>query len=224
MKKAVSYCRVSHQSQYENGISLEAQEAKIKAMCVVHDLELVETIVEGGESAKSLNRPGMQKLIELVEKKEIDVVVIYKLDRLTRSVKDLGVLLELFEKKNVSVVSAVESLDSSSAAGRLVIHIMISASQWEREVIGERTSFALQHMKTQNKRVGQINYGYQLADDGVHLEENEFEQSVISKIKKLHDAGCSFNVIAAELNRQGYKTRKGGKWYHQYVSNILRQN
>lgn len=106
-----------------------------------HGSDLIETIVDGGESAKSLNRPGMQKLLDMINRGMIDTVIIYKLDRLTRSVKDLGELLELFERKNVSLVSVEESLVTSSAAGRLVINIMISVSQWEREVIGERTSF-----------------------------------------------------------------------------------
>jgi DNA invertase Pin-like site-specific DNA recombinase len=224
MKKAVSYCRVSHLSQYENGTSLDAQKAKIEAMCVVQDLELVETIIDGGESAKSLNRPGMQRLLGLVANKEIDVVIIWKLDRLTRSIRDLGELLELFERKSVSLLSLNESLDTASAAGRLVINIMISVSQWEREVIGERTSFALQHLKSQGKRVGQINYGYQLSEDGEHLEPDAHEQEILCKIKKLKGEGKSLSGIAEALNIEGFRTRRGGNWAKQGIHNIVKSS
>lgn len=221
MKRAVAYCRVSHVSQFENGTSLEAQEAKIRAMCVVQDLELIDLIIEG-ESAKSLNRPGMQRLLTLVDKKAVEVVLVWKLDRLTRSIRDLGELLELFERKSVSLVSLNEALDTASAAGRLVIHIMISVSQWERETIGERTSFALQHLKAQNKRVGQINYGFRLSGDGEHIEKDEEEQKIIKKIKKLRETGSTYQEIADELNSSGFKTRRGTTWKYQYVASILK--
>src|SRR5437016_6167738 len=103
--RAISYVRVSTDKQAEHGVSLEAQEAKIRAMAVVHGAELLESIVDGGESAKSLQRPGMQRLLALVDKREVDAVIVAKLDRLTRSVKDLCSLLELFEKKNVALIS-----------------------------------------------------------------------------------------------------------------------
>jgi resolvase-like protein len=93
-----------------------------------------------------------------------------ELDRLTRSVKDLGHLLERFEKRAVSLISVAESLDTGSAAGRLVITIMTAVSQLEREAIGERTRDALHHMRSNGQRVGNIAYGYRLAADGCHLE------------------------------------------------------
>ena len=137
--RAISYSRVSTDKQADQGVSLEAQEAKIRAMAVVQGAEIVETIVAGGESAKSLNRPGMKRLLSRVEACQIDAVIVAKLDRLTRSVKDLCGLLELFEKRGVALISVAVSLDTGSAAGRLVITIMAAVSQWEREAIGERT-------------------------------------------------------------------------------------
>src|SRR5580700_2884003 len=98
-------------------------------------------------------RPGMTKLLTMVEGREVDAVIIAKLDRLTRSVKDLCSLLDLFEKRKVALVSVAESLDTGSAAGRLVITIMGAVSQWEREAIGERTRDALRHKRSQGERV-----------------------------------------------------------------------
>src|SRR5713226_403369 len=112
-------------------------------MAVVQGAEIVELIVDGGESAKNLNRPGMERLLALVDQGKFQTVIIAKLDRLTRSVKDLAELLERFQKRGVSLVSVAESLDTGSAAGRLVINIMTAVSQWEREAIGERTRDAM---------------------------------------------------------------------------------
>jgi hypothetical protein len=96
----------------------------------------LEIIVDGGESAKSLKRPGMAKLLAMVDAGKVQTVIIAKRDRLTRSVKDLCELLERFERRGVALVSVAESLDTGSAAGRLVLNIMAAVSQWEREAIG----------------------------------------------------------------------------------------
>src|SRR4051812_3003492 len=144
----IGYARVSTDRQAEKGVSLEAQKQRIEAMAVVQERALQEVIIDGGESAKNLNRPGLQRLLSMVQAGKVQAVIVAKLDRLTRSVKDLCSLLELFEKKNVALISVAESLDTSTAAGRLVITIMGAVSQWEREAIGERTREALRHKKS----------------------------------------------------------------------------
>jgi site-specific DNA recombinase len=152
--RTVGYVRVSTDKQAERGISLEAQAEKIRAMALVQGAELSEIIVESGESAKSLNRPGMAKLLAMVEEGKVKAVIVAKLDRLTRIVKDLCELLERFERRGVALVSVAESLDTGSAAGRLVLNIMAAVSQWEREAIGERTRDAMRHKRSQGERVG----------------------------------------------------------------------
>lgn len=151
--RAIGYVRVSTDKQADHGVSLEAQEAKVRAMAVVQGAEIVELIVDGGESAKNLNRPGMERLLALVDERTVDTIIIAKLDRLTRSVKDLAELLERFQRRGVSLVSVAESLDTGSAAGRLVINIMTAVSQWELEAIGERTRDAMQHKRAKGQRV-----------------------------------------------------------------------
>src|ERR1022692_1496167 len=183
--KTVGYVRVSTDKQADRGVSLEAQAEKIRAMAVVHSVALAEIIVDGGESAKSLNRPGMARLLAMVDAGEVRTVIIAKLDRLTRSVKDLCTLLERFERRGVALVSVAESLDTSSAAGRLVLNIMTAVSQWEREAIGERTRDAMRHKRSNGERVGNIPYGYRLAADGRHLEEDPTEQTALAEIRRL---------------------------------------
>src|SRR5436309_2636548 len=120
--QAIGYVRVSTDRQAELGVSLEAQEAKIRAMATIHSAELLEVIVDGGESAKSLNRPGLQRLLALINSGQVQAVIVAKLDRLTRSVKDLCNLLELFEKRKVALISVAESLDTASAGGPVSHH------------------------------------------------------------------------------------------------------
>jgi site-specific DNA recombinase len=178
--KAIGYVRVSTDRQAEQGVSLEAQEAKIRAIATVQGADLLE-VIDGGESAKNLNRPGLKRLIARVESGKVEAVIIAKLDRLTRSVKDLCSLLELFEKRGVALISVAESLDTASAAGRLAITIMAAVSQWEREAIGERTRDALWHKRTSGERVGNIRFGFRLSPDGKHVEPDPGEQSVLPK-------------------------------------------
>jgi len=217
--RAIGYCRVSTDKQSEKGVSLEAQTEKIRAMAVVHGFELIE-VVHDGESAKSLNRPGMQRVLQLVQGREVQAVIVAKLDRLTRNVKDLCELLELFEHRQVALISVAESLDTSSAAGRLVINIMAAVSQWEREAIGERTRDALQHKRGHGERVGNIAFGYRLAPDGKHVETDTGEQAVLEEIRRLRGSGVSLRRIAAALNGRALKTRRGTVWRLEHVARI----
>src|SRR5215475_13974153 len=183
--RAIGYVRVSTDQQADRGVSLQAQTERVRAMAIVQGAELVDVVVDGGESARTMKRAGMQRVLALVETGAVQAVVVAKLDRLTRSVKDLCSLLELFEKRKVALISVAESLDTGSAAGRLVITIMGAVSQWEREAIGERTRDALRHKRSQGKRVGMIPYGSRLARDGIHIEPDPNEQAAVAEIWRL---------------------------------------
>ena len=220
---AIGYVRVSTDKQADRGVSLDAQAEKIRAMAVVHNAELLDIIVDGGESAKSLQRPGMERLLALVDGKRVQAVVVAKLDRLTRSVKDLCELLERFERRGVALISVAESLDTSSAAGRLVLNIMTAVSQWEREAIGERTRDAMSHKRTNGERVGNIRFGYRLGTDGKHLEPDPAEQVVLQEIRGLRQSGHTMRGIAAALNRRTLRTRRGSAWRLEHVARILKQ-
>lgn len=223
MQVAVGYVRVSTERQADQGVSLDAQDAKVRAMATVQGVTLVDVIVDGGESAKSLNRPGLQRLLALVNGGKVQTVIVAKLDRLTRSVKDLCGLLELLEKKKVALISVAESLDTSSAAGRLVITIMGAVSQWEREAIGERTRDALGHKKRNGERVGNIQFGYRLAKDGKHVETDPGEQAALAEIARLRKRGGTLRGIAAALNGRELRTRRGTAWRHEHSARIIKQ-
>jgi site-specific DNA recombinase len=139
-------------------------------------------------------------------------------------VKDLCGLLELLEKGKVALVSVAESLDTGSAAGRLVITIIGAVSQWEREAIGERTRDALRHKRGKGERVGNIGFGYRLAADGVHIEPDPAEQASLAAIRKLRSGGHSLRGVASALNQSGHRTRRGTQWRRESVVRAINQD
>lgn len=200
------YTRVSTSEQAADGVSLRVQAEKISAYGVVKDWPLLDIIADEGQSAKSLARPGLQRLLSLVEAGHIDVVIIYKLDRLTRSVADLDRLMKLFERKGVALVSLQESLDATTATGRLMMNLLASVSQWEREVIGERTKDAMAQLKHEGQR-----YCHAVFDDA----------AVLALMQRHRAAGLSYHAIAHELNAAGIPSTLGGQWLANAVRRIL---
>jgi site-specific DNA recombinase len=220
--RAIGYVRVSTDKQADRGVSLAAQQEKIRAMAVVHGAELIDVVIDAGESAKHLDRPGMERVLQMVRTKSVDLVIVAKLDRLTRSVRDLADLLELFTRRGVSLVSVAESLDTGSASGRLVLNIMVSVSQWEREAIGERTRDAMRHKKAKLEFNGNVPYGFRLAADQQHVEPDPGEQAIRSKILEARQRGKSLRVIADQLNKRGLRTRNGSPWRFEYVARVAK--
>jgi len=138
--RTIVYCRVSLDKMAEKGVSLAAQQAKARAYAELYDLHVVDTIIDAGASAKTLARPGLERALGLLKTGKADALLVVKLDRLTRSVSDLGKLVEgYFGTGKWALLSVSEQIDTRSAAGRLVLNVLASVSQWEREAIGERT-------------------------------------------------------------------------------------
>jgi len=196
--KAVGYIRVSTEEQVKEGVSLEVQESRIRSYCEAKDWELVKMYHDEGESGKDLKRRGVQSLLEDLKGNGVDVVVVLKLDRLTRSIRDLGTLIEdLFD--GVNLASVEESLDSSTANGRMVVNLLGTVAQWEREIIGERTKAALEYKADQGEWCGRIPYGFKIDDTG-KLVEDAIQIANIVKMKRAHRRGQSVRTIAKRFN------------------------
>jgi len=206
--KVIGYVRVSTIQQVMFGLSLDTQKQKIKQYCQLYDLDLIEIIVDSGETAENLNRPGIQKAIQMLKSNTAHGIVVTKLDRLTRSIKDLNHLLEELFKK-VSLFSVSELIDTRSPSGRLVLNILTSVSQWERETISERTRAGLRAKKLKKKRVisGAPPYGWNWLDG--ELVELPKEQEVLAKIKTFRSHGMTLRAIAEQLNEMKIETKKG---------------
>jgi len=203
--KVIAYVRVSTEEQASQGVSLAAQESKVRAYCDLYGHDLVELVVDAGQSAKSLNRPGLQQALAALKAGEAHGLLVLKLDRLTRSVRDLGELLETYFQKS-ALISIQEQCDTSSAAGRLVLNVMTSVAQWERETISERTSTALQFKKSQGVKLG-----------APALED----KATIQRALALKSEGLTLRAIAEALTQEGFKTLKGGRWEAMTVKRLL---
>ena len=140
-RRAMGYVRVSTDDQAREGVSLDVQEARIRAYCDAKGWQLVSIVRDEGKSAKDLKRPGLQELLTALPRwqRDFDALVVVKLDRLTRSVRDLGNLMDAFKRARVGFTSIQESVDTASASGELFFNLVASVSQWERRAIGERT-------------------------------------------------------------------------------------
>lgn len=197
--RAVGYIRVSTDKQASEGVSLEAQRAKLQQYGALYDLEFVAIEVDAGESAGSLERRGLQLALERLDRFEATALVVVKLDRLTRSVRDLCDLVDTyFRDGQLALLSVSEQIDTRSAAGRMMLNMLTVIGQWEREVISERTTAAMQHKKSKGEYLGgEAPYGYRVVD-GV-LEPITEEQHVVATARAFRAAGMSLRAIAAAL-------------------------
>jgi site-specific DNA recombinase len=223
MKIAIAYIRVSTEGQAVEGVSLEAQRSKIAAWCEANGLTLSAIYSDAGLSGKRAdNRPELQRALEHACKAK-GALVVYSLSRLARSTKDTITIGERLDKAGADLVSLSEKIDTTSAAGRMIFRMLAVLSEFERDCISERTSLALQHKRSKGERAGEIPYGYRLSENGVSLVEDKGEQATIREVEALHTKGLSFSAVARQLNARGIRTRCGGTWHHQQVSNIIKR-
>ena len=223
--RAIGYVRVSTDDQAREGVSLDVQEARIRAYCEAKGWQLVSVVRDEGKSAKDLKRPGLQEILGALPKRQrcFDVLVVVKLDRLTRSVRDLGNLTDAFKRARVGFTSIQESVDTASASGELFFNLVASVSQWERRAIGERTLSAMAHLRAHGRRISrQPRFGTRF-DGAGRVMADPREQATLIKIRQLRDAGLSLRAISAALAGQGILARSGRPFTASTLGQLVRQ-
>ncbi|MBK6462972.1 MAG: recombinase family protein [Myxococcales bacterium] len=228
-EKVIGYTRVSTEGQADGGVSLEAQREKLKAYAIALDLELVEIIEDAGYSAKSLKRPGLQRALEHLAEGRATCLLVTKLDRLTRSVRDLGDLVERYFGTTFSLLSVGDAIDTRTAAGRLVLNVLTSVAQWEREATGERTREALAHLKGEGVRLGPPALGWRRGEERdaagrLAVVDVDEERVTVARIGELRSQGLSLRGIVARLSEEGRRTKRGGRWQPVTVMRVLRRH
>ena len=221
--RVIGYVRVSTDRQAEEGVSLEAQAAKLRAYALSQDIELVDIIEDAGASAKTLDREGLKDALTRLKKKEADGLLILKLDRITRSVRDLNYLFEEYfsEKKGFELLSVQDSINTATAAGRLVTNVLMSVAQWEREAIGERTSAALRHKQSKGEYIGGgAPFGFKTKADGT-LSPVKKEQHIVEEAQRLANSGLSLRAIAQQLDEQGHRSRTGRRFAPTQIKRMV---
>ncbi|MEK4827864.1 recombinase family protein [Niallia sp. FSL W8-0951] len=217
--KCVAYIRVSTDEQAKHGYSIAAQEEKLKAFCISQGWELVgEPFIDDGYSAKDLNRPKFQMMMDQIKQGGIDVLLVYRLDRLTRSVLDLYEILKVLDAHDCKFKSATEIYDTTNAMGRLFITLVAAIAQWERENTAERVQLGMEKKtKLGIWKGGTPPYGYKIIDKKLIIDKDE--EPLIKYIFQLSKS-LGFFTIAKKLTEQGFSTRKGGDWHVDTVRDI----
>jgi len=218
--KAIGYIRVSTDGQAQDGVSLGAQESKLRAWADLNSAESVVVFCDAGLSGKRAdNRPGLQDALKTIGSG--DALVVYSLSRLARSTKDTIAISEMLAQRGADLVSLSEKIDTTTAAGEMVFRMLAVLSEFERDQVSERTRLALAHKRACGEKTGgAVPYGHRLVDD--RLVPDVGEQTAISLIHELHGKGHSLRKIALELESQGYRTRMGlAKWHPKTVAAII---
>ena len=217
------YCRVSTEEQATEGFSIHAQKDKLTKYANINDWDIVDYYIDDGISGKNLTeRPEVSRLIEDVKKGKIKNVLIYKLDRLTRSVKDLIYLIELFDKNNCTFNSQTEKIDTSNAVGRMFVKIIGIFAEFERENLAERVTFGYEQKTREGNYTncnGVFGYDYILGKGKLKINKNEAEY--VRKIYNWYLEGESMLKIAKKLKDLNVPTKRGGHWNQSTIYSIL---
>jgi DNA invertase Pin-like site-specific DNA recombinase len=224
MQAAVGYVRVSTLEQASEGVSLDAQTARIAAYCQLAGLQLVELIREEGISASIplADRPAGQRVIAALRQHKAGHVVAFKLDRLFRDAADALNQTRAWDKGGIAlhlVDVGGQTINTAAAMGRMFLTMMAGFAELERNLIAERTAAALQHKKARREVYNHVPLGFDC--NAGKLVENPVEQDIIHFIHKRRSEKFSMRKIAECLNELGIRGKQGGKFYASTVRCIL---
>ena len=211
--KAVIYTRVSTEEQVKEGFSLAAQLDRLRSFCDSQGWDVADVYTDEGVSAKNTERPELNRLLRDCPRQKFDVVVVYRLDRLTRSVMDLYKLLQLFDAHKIGFRSATEVFDTTNAVGRLFLTIVAALAQWERENLGERIRMGFDQKKREGKwHSTNVPYGYHRVDDQLVIAEEEAE--IIREMFRQYIGGLGVHRLVMWLReRTGRLWTSSGTYY-----------
>jgi site-specific DNA recombinase len=220
MKKVIGYCRVSTTLQMEKDNSIKNQIKQIKDYCKRFDLELVDVFVDEGISGLKSDRDGLNQLLEIVNKGDIEGVVVYSLSRLGRKLSNVIDWIELLLKKDIDFYSIKENFNVNEIYGKLMLQILGSLNEFEVNVLGERIKDVKQFKKSKNEvYTGSILYG--MYKRGDKLIKNNYEFNTLKKIYTLRDRkGFSYQKIADHLNSLGIPSKVKKQWYASSVRSV----
>jgi len=225
--KAVGYIRVSTIEQAQEGVSLDAQEARVRAYAEMQDLELVKIVREEGVSATVplADRPGGRDVLDTMQAHHAEHIIALKLDRLFRDAADALMQTRAWDRAGIAmhlVDVGGQAINTAAAMGRMFLTMMAGFAELERNLISERTAAALAHKKANGEVYGPTPYGYDR--DGKRLIRNPQEAATVRKIGKWSQGGMSLAGIATRLNKEGVEGKQGGQWYPSTVRYLLRND
>lgn len=220
-KKAIGYVRVSTGKQVEEGISLDAQIAKIQAWASLNDYELVKIYSDEGITGTSLNkRDGMLQALSRVKKGM--AFICYSLSRISRDTIDTIQISRTIERAGADLVSLSEKIDTTGASGKMIFNMLAVLNQFERDQTAERTKLAMQFKKAKNQAYSPTPYGYDRVDDALII--NVEEALIVTRIRDMANQDLGPSAIARILNEEGIPTKTGKRWRANTIFYLLQRS
>lgn len=204
--RALGYVRVSTEEQARSGLGLEAQERAIRTAAEHRGWDLADVIIDAGVSGSKSDRPGLTDALARMRRHEADYLIVAKLDRLSRSVRDGADVIDQANRQGWALVDLGSGVDMSTPAGEMVAGVLLSAAQYERRLIGVRTREGLAEAKARGVKLGQ---------------QTAYSDALLERIRGMRDSGMSLRAIAQALTMEGVATAKGGAWHASSVRSVL---
>ncbi|MBI4083128.1 MAG: recombinase family protein [Candidatus Lambdaproteobacteria bacterium] len=218
--RAIGYASLSAISVQPRNLGLDVQERLIRAEAARRGWALVDVVREVTQSSLGRSRPRLADVVARIGAGECEALLVARLDRLTRNVRELDDLLEQLQVRGrVRLVSIEEGLDSATESGRLAVHTVQIVARWEVKRIPDRTREIIARKRARGERVGHAPYGYVYRDRRLVPEEQETR--VIALMCRLHDEGQSYRRIARHLNAERIAAKRGGIWYAETVKTVI---
>ena len=233
-KRIVGYVRVSTTKQRDEGVSLEAQKRKLKMYAEMYELDLISIEVDVASGKEISKRPALKRCLAMLDANEADGMLIMKLDRLTRRVKDVCFLVEDYFQEKI-LISVNDQIDTQTPTGILMLNILTTFAQWERQVLSQRTCEAMGFLKAEGVKLGRLPFGYRYVEkdsEGNELDpdtgrrlivEHDAEMLTIRRMVGLRKDGVTLQAICDRLADDNHTTKRGAKWQPGTVDKIIKR-
>ena len=229
-KKVAIYCRVSTTEQAEEGYSIDEQNIKIREYCEREGHEIYNLYEDRGISGKNItNRPGIKQLLQDATENKFDLVIVWKLNRISRKLLDILNIVELLNKHNIAFRSLTENFETETPSGKLQLNIMGAIGEFERETIAENVKMGLLARAKEGRWNGGVVLGYDLVElnnegkkrKNTVLKINEKEANTVRRIFELYSQGHGYKAVVNRINKEGHKTKRNGEFAVSTVKEIL---
>ena len=229
-KKVAIYCRVSTTEQAEEGYSIDEQNIKIREYCEREGHEIYNLYEDRGISGKNItNRPGIKQLLQDATENKFDLVIVWKLNRISRKLLDILNIVELLNKHNIAFRSLTENFETETPSGKLQLNIMGAIGEFERETIAENVKMGLLARAKEGRWNGGVVLGYDLVElnnegkkrKNTVLKINEKEANTVRRIFELYSQGHGYKAVVNRVNKEGHKTKRNGEFAVSTVKEIL---
>ena len=230
-KKVAIYCRVSTTEQAEEGYSIGEQETLLRGECEKSGNDVYKVYADKGISGKNIkDRPALKELLNDVKEKKFDSVIVWKINRISRNLKDILNIVDLFEYNNITFKSATESFDTTTSAGKMQLQMFAMVGEFERGTIAENVKMGMLARAREGRWNGNVVIGYDLKQrehttnrkrKDTELVVNEKEAEIVRTIFTMYSQGNGYKAIANYINKFGYKTKKGNSFTLTAIKDIL---